>query len=61
MNALSKGSIARIAAIVAGALVYLVMIYRYGIAWYWAFLLGALVLIVLQIFLVRLVANSDRR
>ncbi|MBN9247772.1 hypothetical protein [Hyphomicrobium sp.] len=61
MNVQSKGLIARVAAIVAGALVYLILIYRYGVAWYWAFVFGALVLIVLQILLLRLAASSDGR
>jgi hypothetical protein len=61
MNAQSKGLIARIAAILAGCLVYLILIYRYGVAWYWAFVFGAVVLIVLQLVLLRLVASSDRR
>ncbi len=61
MNAQSKGLFARLLAIVAGCLVYLVLIYRYGVAWYWAFVFGAVVLIVLQLVLLRLVANSDRR
>ena len=61
MNAQSKGLFARLLAIVAGCLVYLVLIYRYGVAWYWAFVLGAIVLVVLQLVLLRLVRDSDGR
>ncbi len=59
MNAQSKGLIARLIAILAGCLVYLVLIYRYGVAWYWAFILGAGVLIVLQLLLPRMISASD--
>lgn len=59
MNALSKGLIARLIAILAGCLVYLVLIYRYGVAWYWAFVIGACVLIVLQLLLPRMIGASD--
>lgn len=59
MNAQSKGLFARLLAIAAGCLVYLVLIYRYGVTWYWAFVLAALVLIVLQLVLLRLVGDSD--
>ncbi len=61
MNAQSKGLFARLLAILAGCLVYLVLIYRYGVAWYLAFVLGALVLIGLQLVLLRLVGKSDGR
>jgi hypothetical protein len=60
MNAQSKGLFARLIAIAAGCLVYLILIYRYGLAWYWAFVFGALVLIVLQLVLLRLAGTTNK-
>lgn len=59
MTAQSKGLFARLIAILAGCLVYLVLIYRYGVIWYWAFVVGACVLVALQLVLPRMIGNSD--